>query len=396
MLKGQQYRIYPSKAQEELFAQHFGCARYVYNWVLIKRKEHYEQTKKLLSKKELQEKLVHEEKINKPWLGEVNSQSLLSALFHAIDSYKRFFSKQSKFPRFKSKRSFEQKYQCPQHVALYFDSNCIKLPKIGYVKAELHRKIAGKVKTCTITKKPNGSYIISVLFDTPQLLPANSSISPETTVGVDVGLKHFATISTGDKHENPKFLNTSLPKVRQLSKRLSRKQKGSKNREKSRQLLAKQHDKVVRQRTFFLHRETNLLLSENQTVTVAVEDLNISGMIKIKRLSRQIADVAWGEYKSIITYKAAWLGKNIIYCPRFAPSSKQCSCGYKNSTLKLSDRIWKCCNCNTVHDRDILAANNIKFFALVEAVGHTACVKPFPHNDSCQRKSYGERSNLVD
>jgi len=395
MLKGQQYRIYPTKEQEELFAKHFGCARYVYNWVLSQRKDHYEKTKKTLPKKELQNKLVHEEKKDKPWLEEVNSQSLLASMFHALDAYKRFFSGKAEFPRFKSKKNHEQKYQCPQHVKVYFDNDCVYIPKVGFVKAKLHRKIDGQVKTCTITKKPDGTYLISVLFDTHEYLPQTAPIEEVSTMGVDVGIKHFATLSTGEKRENPRFLDKSLPKVRQLNKQLSRKKKGSKNREKCRHKLAIKHDDVVKQREFFLHREANRLLGDNQTVTVALEDLNIQGMIKNRRLSRHIADVAWGEYDRILNYKAKWQGKNIIYCPRFAPSSKQCVCGYKNANLTLSDRVWICPECNRVHDRDLLGANNVKYFALVEAVGLTACVKPFPHNNTCQRKCYDERSSYV-
>ena len=394
MLKAYKYAILPTKIQQEQLAQHFGCARHIYNWVIDQRKAHYEQTGKTLSKRALQDKLVHEEKKNKPWLNEVNSQSLLAALGHVNDAYQRFFKGLAKFPRYKSCKNHWQSYQCPQHVKVDFEKNQIQLPIIGKVKAKLHREFIGDIKTCTIKKTPHGAYQISVLVENHELLPVAKPISEESTVGVDVGLTHFSITNAGQKRENPRFLNQSLPKLRQLSQRLSRKQKGSNNREKFRLIVAKKHYQVARQREHALHAAANELLSDNQTVTIALEDLHIKGMVKNRKLSRHISDVAWSRFAEILQYKSAWKGNNVIYCNRFAPSSKQCTCGYIHSALTLSDRFWICPECHLHHDRDILAANNIKQFALAEAVGYTACVKTFPHDNACQRKRRGERSDI--
>lgn len=393
MHKAYKYRLYPTAKQQEQLAQHFGCARFVYNWVLDQRKSHYEETGKTLSKRALQDKLVHEEKKNNPWLREVNSQTLLAALGHAIDAYSRFFKGQAKFPRFKSRKNNWQGYQCPQNVKVNFATGAVQLPIIGWVKAKLHREFVGDIKTCTIKKTPHGSYQISVLVEDHQLLPEPAAIDASKTLGVDVGITHFAITSEGEKFDNPRFLNESLPKLRALGQSLSRKKKGSKNREKARHRIAKKHYQVARQREHFLHEQSNKLLSDNQAETVALEDLHIKGMLKNRKLARHIADVSWSRFSELLSYKAKWRGKNIIYCGRFAPSSKQCCCGYRNRQLSLSDRAWICPECGKQHDRDILAANNIKEFALAEAVGHTACVKPFPHNETHQRECYGQRSD---
>lgn len=393
MLKAYKYRLLPNRQQKEQLAQHFGCARYVYNWVIEKREQHYEQTGKTLSKRELQDMLVHGEKKTHLWLSEVNSQSLLAALGHATGAFDNFFKGLAKFPRYKSRRHYWQSYQCPQHVKVDMDNGCVQLPIIGWVKAKLHRKFIGQIKTCTIKRTPHGTYQISVLVENHEPLPSLKPITEEKTTGVDVGITHFATMSSGKKIENPRLLDHSLPKLKQLCKVLSRKQKGSKNREKCRQRVAKKHYQVARQREHFLHDCANQLLSENQTETVAFEDLHIKGMLRNRRLSRHISNVAWSRFMNIVTYKSAWLGQNVIYCNRFAPSSKQCTCGYRNADLTLADRVWSCPECDRCHDRDWLAANNIKAFALAEAVGHTACVKPFPHNETYQRKCYDERSD---
>ena len=381
MLKAYEYRLLPTAAQKEQLAQHFGCARYVYNWVLNQRQAHYEETGKTLAKRALQDKLVREEKKRLPWLKEVNSQSLLAAMGHAVNAYSRFFSGQAKFPRFKSRKNHLQKYQCPQHVKVNFEDQKVQLPIIGWVRAKIHRGFVGLIKTCTIKKLPHGTYEISMLVDNHQPLPKPAKIDPEKAVGMDLGITHFAITSQGKKKDNPRFLNRSLPGIKQFGRMLSRKKKGGSNREKLRHRLAKRHYRVARQRNNYHHEIANELLSDNQAETIAFEDLHIKGMVRNKKLSRHILDVGWRSFVSKVSYKAEWSGKNVIYCDRFAPSSKQCPCGYKHKTLSLKDREWSCPECKTHHDRDILAANNILRFALQEitdAAGSAVCVKQFP------------------
>ncbi len=381
MLKAYKFRIYPNQGQKECMTDHFGCVRHVYNWALFEKKTHYEHTKESLSKSELQKRLVASKKIDKPWLKEVNSQSLLSSLLHLDSAFNNFFKGRTKFPKIKKKQDGWQSFQCPQHVKIDHNNHLIDLPKIKGIKIKLHRPFEGKIKTCTIKKTPQDHYYISILVDNSETLPPKLEIKKATTVGVDVGIKEFVITSDERKYANNRFLSQALSELKKRQRQLSRSKKGSKTRNKKRKVVAKKHDQVSKQRMFYHHHVANQLLSENQAETIAFEDLHIKGMMKNRKLARSISDVAWSGFVNIVQYKAEWQGKNVIFCNRFAPSSKQCTCGYKNKELRLSDRFWRCPECNEYHDRDILAANNIKFFAIADALGQSVCIKQSPCSD---------------
>jgi putative transposase len=215
-----------------------------------------------------------------------------------------------------------------------------------------------------VSKTPTGKVFASVLVETVDVIPAKVSLVKSTAVGIDVGLKDFATLSTGEVIANPRFLKKSLKKLNRLSRQHSKKVKGSANRNKSRIRLARQHEKINNQRTDFLHKISTRIIRENQTV--CVENLNISGMMKNHKLARAIADVSWGSFVSMLEYKCDWQGKNLVRIGRYEPSSKLCTCGTINHSLILKDRVWTCGSCGTTHDRDLLAANNIVRFAFVK------------------------------
>jgi putative transposase len=196
-------------------------------------------------------------------------------------------------------------------------------------------------------------------------LPVKQAFSESTTIGVDVGIKDFAVFSSGEKIENPKYLKNSLKRLKVLQKRVSRKQKGSKNREKAKRRLAVLHEKITNQRNDFQSKLSFKLVSENQAI--ALETLNVKGMVKNHHLAQAISDSAWSSFVTKLEYKAEWFGKIILRIGIFKPSSKLCNvCGYHNSNLTLKDRQWKCPDCRTNHDRDINAAVNIKKFALID------------------------------
>ena len=240
-----------------------------------------------------------------------------------------------------------------------------KLPKIGEIKAVLHRHFEGELKTATVSKTCKGDYYISILVENNAELPAKQPFTEVTTIGVDVGIKDFAVLSTGEKIENPKYLKNSLKRLKVLQKRVSRKQKGSKNREKAKQRLAVLHDKITNQRKDFQNKLSFRLVSENQAI--ALETLNVKGMVKNHHLAQAISDSAWSGFVTKLEYKAEWYGKTILRIGRFEPSSKLCNvCGFHNSELTLKDREWTCPDCKTKHDRDINAAINIKKFALID------------------------------
>ena len=201
----------------------------------------------------------------------------------------------------------------------------------------------------------------------------------EQTLGVDLGLTHFLIDSSGNKIDNPRFLKASLEKLAKEQKILARKKKGSNNRQKQRLKVARIHEFVVNQRLDFLHKLTARLVFKNHATSFAVEDLNVKGMVKNRKLSRSITDVSWSKFKELLSYKCAWTGKNLLEIGRFEASSKVCSeCNHKLEQLDLSVRHWECPVCLTDHDRDVNAAVNIKRIALVEALGHSVCVKRSP------------------
>ncbi|WP_077131690.1 RNA-guided endonuclease TnpB family protein [Spirosoma montaniterrae] len=360
MLKAYHYRLYPNATQTELLNKHFGSVRYVYNWALGIKTNAYQLESKTVSRFELDKQLTRL-KTELTWLGEINAQALQASLRHLDSAYTRFFREKKGFPRFKSKKDNRHSFQCPQNCKVDFAAGTLQLPKIGRINVVFSREFTGTIKTVTVAKSATGKVFASVLVETDDVVLVKSAPNPTTAVGIDVGLKYFATLSTGEVIANPRFLKKSLKKLRRLSRQHSKKQKGSSNRNKSKIRLARQHERVTNQRNDFLHKTSTAITKRYGTV--CVENLNISGMMKNSRLSRAIADVSWGSFVSMLEYKCDWQGKNLVRIGRFEPSSKLCTCGTINHSLTLKDRVWTCSRCGVTHDRDILAANNIVRFA---------------------------------
>ena len=239
------------------------------------------------------------------------------------------------------------------------------LPKFkSGIKTIFHREFEGKIKTTTIRQKSSGKYYVSILVETTESEKKLKKPNIKKAIGIDLGIKDFIITSDGIKVSNPKHLNKSLKRLKRLQRWQSRKIKGSNGRNKSRIILAKQHEKVTNQRLDFLHKTSHELVCENQATSFCIEDLNVSGMLKNHNLAQLISDVGWSKFVSFLEYKSRWNGKNVIRIGRFEASSKTCSdCGSVNKTLTLADREWVCANCGTTHDRDINAANNILQFA---------------------------------
>ena len=247
-LKAYKYRIYPNAAVEERFAQHFGAKRFVYNTALEMKKRYYEQFGKGISKRAVQDQFVALKSApGFTWLYEINSQTILATLNDVHTAFGNFFRGNARFPKFKSRKNNWQSYQCPQHVQVDFELGKVKIPKIGWVKAKLHREFLGKIKTCTIKKNPAGEYHISVLVETNEVLPTKAPITSESTKGFDLGIKDFLIGEDGSRVYNPRFLQQSLPILAIKQKKLSRKQKGSSAREKQKRIAAKVHNKITNQ-----------------------------------------------------------------------------------------------------------------------------------------------------
>ncbi|WP_257292304.1 transposase [Endozoicomonas sp. ONNA1] len=378
-MRAYKYRTYPNPEQRVLIEKHFGCSRHVYNWALSEKDKHYKETGKSLSKRQLQDRLVASKKDDKEWLTDVNSQSLLASLANLDTAFTNFFQGRAQFPKFKSKYSGWQSFQCPQHVTVDFEASAINLPKLKGIKAKLHRPFSGKVKTVTVKRSPSGKYFASVLVDDGVVDPAPATIERENTVGLDVGLTEFLIDSKGNKTENPRILKASLVRLAMEQKILARKKKGSANRSKQKRKVSIIHEKIANRRYDFTHQATANLADKSHATTFAVEDLNIKGMIKNRKLARAIQDAGWGMFLTTLEYKCRWNGKNLIRIGRFHPSSKLCNCcGYKMEAMPLSVREWQCPNCQSVNDRDINAACNIRDIGLADSLGCSDCIKSSP------------------
>lgn len=363
MIKAYLYRLYPNEDQKELFEKHFGCARWVYNYGLQRKIEEYQKDESKLSCFDINKEITQlKKKEEYSWLSDVNSQSLQCATRNLDNAFTSFFNKNNSFPKFKSKYS-RKSFQLPQGV--FVEDGYIKLPKIKSVKAKISRTFNGKIKTTTISKTPTGKYYASMLVEDGKYIPEKKEI--KKAVGIDLGIKTFATLSNGEKIDNPKFLNNSLKRLVVLQRRLSKKKKGSKNREKAKHKVALLHERMGNQRQDFLHKLSKRLIDENQAI--ALEDLNVAGMVKNRSLSRHISDSSWSEFVRMLEYKSEWYGSTVAKIGRFQPSSKICSCGHIKDDLTLADRVWTCGSCGLTHDRDILASQNIlKFSGLGESV----------------------------
>jgi putative transposase len=357
MYKAYKYRIYPTREQETLLTKSFGCARWFWNYALNLCQETYKATGKGLTRGYIQG-LLPALKKEYEWLTEPYSQCLQVVALNLSTAYKNFFDKRAMLPKFKSKHG-RQSISYPQNVK--FDGDKINLPKIGLVHCQRHRDFEGDIKTVTVSRNPDGKHFVSVLVDDgkadPELVPVDKAI------GIDVGLTHFAITSDGSKFGNPKFFVKHQRNLKRKQQKLSKKKKGSQNRKKERLVVAKVHAKIARCREDFLHKLSRKIVNENQVI--AVENLNIKGMVKNHNLAKAISDVGWGMFCTMLKYKAESEGKQYIEIDRWFPSSKTCHvCLNRVDNLTLDVRAWTCKHCGTHHDRDVNAAINIRNEAL--------------------------------
>jgi putative transposase len=356
--KAVQVRLYPTKEQETQLAQSFGCARWWWNYALNKSIETYKETGKGLTRAALNAFLPILKKAEETvWLSDCYSQVLQATTLNLTTAYKNFFDKHAGFPKFKSRHG-KQSIQYPQNVKI-IDGN-VKLPgNIGIIKAKIHRQIQGKIKTVTVSKTPSGKYLASILTE---FEGENPVISEGKIYGIDLGLKHFAVVTDGDKiskYDNPRHLTKHEKNLKRKQKKLARKVKGSNSKNRYRKVVAKVYERVSNSRQNFLHKLSYKLVSDSQAVIV--ENLHVLGMVRNHKLAKSISDVGWGTFTNFLAYKLARIGGKLVEIDRWFPSSKLCSnCFYQLSELSLDVREWTCPHCNTHHDRDANAAQNIR------------------------------------
>lgn len=355
MNKGIKFRAYPSKKQQNLINQTLGCCRLVYNLGLDMRNKAFENGEKVgyTQTSAMLTELKRTDEFS--FLRNADAVALQQTLRDLDKSFVNFFQKRARHPRFKSKHNNHQSYRTMnQNNKIRIEGKYIKLPKLGYVKIRQSMDV-GKINNATVVRTPTGKYfvVLNVEFE-PEAKQNNGGF-----IGIDVGIKEFYSDSNGNVVNNPKHLEKSMRKLAREQRRLSRKKKGSNNRNKQRIRVARIHEKITNQRNDFLQKVSTMLISENQVI--CIEDLKIKNMMRNHRLARCIGSVSWGKFFNMLEYKANWYDNKIVKVPTMYPSSQTCSCcGYKNPLVKnLAVRKWECPNCYTVHDRDTNASINI-------------------------------------
>lgn len=353
MLTATRVRLYPNATQRQNLARQFGCARWAWNEALAETQRLYRETGKGLGYESMCLRLP-KLKQEHPWLVEANAQVLQQALRNLSRAFLNFFERRARYPRFK-RRQDAQAVQFPQAVKVI--GSRVSLPKVGKIKAVLHREIVGAIKTVTVTLEPCGHYYASILTDDGREMPPASAEGP--VLGIDVGLIDFAVTSAGQHFANPKHLAKAERNLKRKQRKLSRKSKGSNSRNKARRLVARAHERVKNARKDFLHKVSRRLVNENQVI--AVEDLCVKAMVRAPTLAKAISDAGWATFTRFCQYKAERDGKLLVRTNRFFPSSKACSrCGTIRDRLDLSVRRWTCDDCGARHDRDENAAANIR------------------------------------
>lgn len=358
MLKAYKYRIYPNIQQTEQIQKTFGCCRFVYNQTLAYRKELYESQKESMSKLDCNNYVNRVLKNKYEWLKEVDKFALTNSVYNMDSAYQKFFKEHVGYPKFKSKKDNSKSYttnSTNNNIEVSFKNNKIKLPKLKWIKAKLHRKFIGKIKSATVSQNPSGKYFVSILVDTEHI----PMVQSDKIVGVDLGIKDLLITSDGDKFDNIRVTKKYEYKLAKEQRKLFQKVKGSKNWNKQRIKIARIHEKIRNTRIDNLHKISHRLISENQVIVS--EDLAVSNMVKNHNLAKAISDCGWHELTRQLTYKAEWNGRTYIKIGRYIPSSQTCNvCGFVNKdTNDLSVREWICPECGTKHDRDINAATNI-------------------------------------
>ncbi|WP_405905233.1 RNA-guided endonuclease TnpB family protein [Streptomyces sp. NBC_00828] len=376
------FALYPNTPQRTALARAFGCARVVFNDAVRAREDARTTGEAFPAAGELSKKLITEAKQTdaRSWLGEVSAVVLQQSLRDAEAAYRNFFGslkgarKGPKIgaPRFKSRKDSRQSIRFTANARWSItESGRLKLPKIGEVKVKWSRTLPTTPTSVTVIKDAAGRYFASFVIDTDPDADAARMPDTDQSVGIDLGLTHFAVLSDGTKIDSPKFLRRAEKKLKQAQRELSRKQKGSKNREKARLKVARAHAKVTDARHEFHHHLSTQLIRDNQAI--GVEDLAVKALART-RLAKSVHDAGWSTFVTMLEYKAARYGRTLIKIGRYEPTSQTCSvCGTKDGPKPLHIREWTCAACGTLHDRDHNAAINIHTAA---GLAVTACGAP--------------------
>ena len=370
MDKAYKFRIYPNQAQIEQIQQTFGCCRFVFNHFLSKRIELYKSSGETLNYIDCSAEMTSL-KTDLEWLRIPDATALQSTLKDLEFAYQNFFRRVKNgekpgFPKFKSKKNRRKSYKTKRvgnNIAVL--EKYVKLPKLGLVKAAISKQVVGRILNATVSQSFSGKYYVSVCCTGVHISPLPKS---GEVVGIDLGLKDLVMTSDDITYPNQKHIKKSEKKLAKAQRRLSRKASGSANRDKARIKVAKIQEHIANARNDALHKMTTDIIRKYDVI--AIEDLNVKGMVKNRRLSKSISDASWGEIVRQLKYKSEWYDKQIVVVDRFFPSSQLCGCGFKNKDVKdLSVRVWICPECETLNDRDVNAAKNILTEGLKQLAG---------------------------
>lgn len=369
MFRAIKVRLYPNKTQEQTLNKVLGCYRFVYNHMLALKQREYNENKKSLGlavlSKYFHEILLKNEQYS--WLKEQSTKVMKPAINQMLSAYDKFFKQHNGFPKFMSKKDKESALFPLEAISKRNNFNDRKITLTKSLKglkfrcSDLYFKrlqvYKDRIRSATLSKTKSGNYFLSILIDLPQEEIIKFGLTNKY-VGIDLGVKDFVITSDGEVFENKHFFKKQESKLVRLQRQLSKKQKGSNNRNKQRVRIAKAFERLTNQKESYIHSVVNELLTYYDTVFM--EDLNVQGMLKNHKLAKTIQEVGFYKFKSVLQSKALANGKQVVFVDRFYPSSKNCSnCGYKKRDLKLSDRFWTCPNCGEYHDRDLNAAINI-------------------------------------
>lgn len=369
MLRAIKVRLYPNKDQEQTLNKVLGSYRFVYNHMLALKQKEYEENKKALGLKELSKYLLGTLRKDEqyPWLKEQNTQVMQQSIRQMLTAYNNFFKQHKGFPKFKSKKD-KQSALFPigaiskrntfetRHITLTTPLKNLRFRCSDLYFTRLQKYKKG-IRSATLSKTKSGNFFLSILveMDDTELKKFEHT---NKQVGIDLGVKDFVITSDGEVFENRHFFTNQERKIKKLQRQLSKKKKGSNNRNKQRIRLAKAYEKLTNQKDYYIHCVVNSLLTDNDVVFM--EDLNVSGMLRNHHLAKAIQEIGFYHFKELLANKALVNDKKVVFVDRFYPSSKTCHhCGYVNKDLKLKDREWTCPQCGEHHDRDINAAVNI-------------------------------------
>ncbi|MEU7165113.1 RNA-guided endonuclease TnpB family protein [Streptomyces morookaense] len=379
------FRLYPDTAQRIALAKAFGCARVVFNDAVRAREDARRAGMPFPVASELSKKLITEAKRTaaRSWLGEVSAVVLQQSLRDAEAAYRNFFASlkgtrkgaKTGAPRFKSRKDKRQSIRFTANARWSVDAaGRLCLPKIGPVKVAWSRTLPTTPTSVTVIKDAAGRYFASFVIDTAPDVDASAMPDTDLKIGIDLGLAHFAVLSDGTKIDSPRFLRRAEKKLKKGQRDLSRKQKGSKNREKARLKVARAHAQVADVRREFHHQLSTRLIRDNQAI--GVEDLAVKALART-RLAKSVHDAGWSQFVAMLEYKARRYGRTLVKIGRYVPTSQTCSfCGRVDGPKPLHVREWTCPACKMVHDRDINSAINVKKAAGLAATACGAPIRP--------------------